>query len=80
MKTMVTMEKILLTSEKVVYKYFPEGGKEFGKVSYNRKNGEGSIDSMVPGFSDSYACHALSRIRDYEKQGKYLDKDLVAWY
>ena len=37
-----------LTDEIVSYRYYPEGGKEYGIVSLNRKTGERILDLLCP--------------------------------
>ena len=73
------LELELLTDEIVSYRYYPEGGEEYGIVSLNRKTGERIHDLPCPGCSSSYAGQAWMRIEDYQKQGRFPEKGIAAW-
>ena len=73
------IELELLTEEKVSYRYYPEGGKEYGIVSLNRKTGERVHDKPCPDTMSSYAGQAWARLDEYQEANRFPKKDLVAW-
>ena len=77
---MVRIELVELTEEMVSYNFFPENADQHVIVSLNRKNGERSIKKSVEGYSANYAAHALRRIEEYQREGDFPQKDIVAWY
>ena len=77
---MVRIELLELTEDFAKYKFFPEDSKDYGIVALNRKSKERVFEKQVAGYGTTYAAHALRRIEEYQKQGDYLIKDMVAWY
>lgn len=77
---MVKIELIELTAEQAIYKYYPEKSDKFGIVVLNRKTGDREIKEMVTGYGNNYAAHALRRIEEYQRDEKFLQDDIVAWY
>lgn len=79
---MVLIKLINLTDEYVEYAYYPEKILESeGVVRLSRKTGERQfIKEPGSDFGRRYAAHALRRIEEYQKNGKFLEKDVVAWY
>ena len=70
-----------LTEEKATYRYIPIGSDEYGVVSIMRKTGECTHDKQWPGSTTSVCAHqAWRRLREYQKNNKFPEKDLVAWY
>ena len=77
------MERIeleLLTDDIVSYRYYPEGGEEYGIVSLNRKTDEIVHDKVYPDISGMYKRQALYRMRKYNETGEFPEKATVAWY
>lgn len=77
---MVRIELLELTEETIRYKYFPEQSEEYGIVVLGRKTSDRSLEKAVEGYSSNYAAHALRRIEEYQKEGNYPKKDIIAWY
>lgn len=77
---MVRIELLELTEETIRYKYFPEQSEECGIVVLGRKTGDRSLEKAVEGYSSNYAAHALRRMEEYQKEGNFPKKDIVAWY
>lgn len=77
---MVRIERIELTADVARYKYFPEDSEECGIVTLGRLSGERSIEKTVSGYGANYPAHALRRIEEYQKNGIFPQKDVVAWY
>lgn len=69
-----------LTDNIARYKYYPETSKEYGIVVLNRKTGEIKQEKSVEEFNSSYVAHAIRRIEEYQEIGKFLEKDIIAWY
>ena len=74
------LELELLTDEKAIYRYYPEGGKEYGIVSLMRKTGERIHDMPCPGTGSMYARQAWDRLDECQETGNYPQRTMVAWY
>ena len=70
----------LLTDDKVSYRYYPEGGKNYGVVSLMRKTGERVHDRQCPDSVSSYAGQAWRRLDKYQRENHFPETDIVAWY
>ena len=69
----------LLTENKVSYRYYPEGGDEYGIVSLMRKTGKRIHDLFCPDAISSYAGQAWRRLEEYQTKNHFPEEDLVAW-
>ena len=67
---------------KVLYKYFPEGGTNFGIVSFSEKTGDASIEVLAKNDKHGrYAMKLFKRIREMtSKYGAFETEGTVAWY
>lgn len=75
------LELVEVTSDRVTYRYYPNGGKVFGIVSLMRKTGERILDSPIPeGFWIEYASHAWRAMETYHETEHFPETDLIAWY
>ena len=77
---MVRIEKLELTNQIARYKYFPEKSQKSGIVALNRNTGERIFEKSIAGYGTTYAAHALRRVEEYQKNGEFLESDVVAWY
>ncbi|NMB66198.1 MAG: hypothetical protein GYA16_15135 [Spirochaetes bacterium] len=79
---MLTMKLIKKTEDNVTYEYYPENNKDFpGLIGLNLKTNERQfIKDSSEDFDKWYASHAIERIEKYNKSGKFLEYDKVAWY
>ncbi len=77
---MVKIEFLELTADFLRYRYFPEDSKDCGEVSLNRKTGERNVEKTAERYPLTYAAHALHRMEEYLKNGKFPKTDIVAWY
>ena len=69
-----------LTEEKVTYRYYPEGGKEFGVVSLVRKTEEVIHDKLYPDITKMYVRQAISCMYDFNKANNFPEHKHVMWY
>ena len=69
-----------LTDEIVSYRYYPEGGEEYGIVSLNLKTSERILDLLCPDWPSSYAGQAWMRLEEYQSKNYFPEKALVMWY
>ena len=78
------MLKFVLVEEKedrVVYEYYPEGGSEYGTVSFDKKTGNGGIETLADNDRHQrYAMKALKRIREMASNKSFEKEGMVAWY
>ena len=77
---MVRIEKLDLTNSTARYKYYPENYDKSGIVALNRNTGERILEEALAGYDSTYAAHALRRIEEYQRNGKFPEKDIIAWY
>lgn len=77
---MVRIERLELTEQMAKYRYFPENSENSGIVSLDRDTEEKHIEKMLDGYGSNYAAHALRRIEEYQRNGNFPEKDVVAWY
>ena len=70
----------LLTDEIVSYRYYTEGGEEYGIVSLNRKINEYTHDKIYPDISGMYKRQTVYRMRKYNETSEFPEKALVVWY
>ena len=77
---MVRIEKLELTDSTARYKYYPENSERSVIVALNRNTGERILEESLSGYDNTYAAHALRRIEEYQRDGKFLEKDKIAWY
>ena len=65
----------------VFYRYYPQGGKDFGTVSINTKTGETAI--ITPSEDDAgkrYAFKMAKRLKEFFNDNSYKDNGIIAWY
>ena len=74
------LELELLTEDKVSYRYYPEGGQEYGIVSLDRQTGQRIHDLPCPGSISAYAGQAWRRIEEYQRDNNFPERGLVAWW
>ena len=78
------MLKFILAEEKensVLYKYYPEGGSEFGVVIFDKRSGNGSIEILAGNDRHrKYALKTLKRIREMAGNGLFEKSGMIAWY
>lgn len=66
---------------KVLYEYFPEGGAEFGVVSFNEKTGDVGIETLAKNDKhERYALKLFKRIREMASNGNFEKEGTIAWY
>ena len=66
---------------KVLYKYFPEGGADYGIVAFSEKTGDSSIETLAKNDKHGrYATKLFKRIREMASKGTFEEKGIVAWY
>lgn len=78
----VTLRLIEITSDRVMYEYFPEDKKEYpGIVALDLETKKRLfLKDSVKDFGKLYAGHALRRIEEYNSNGEFKKDGLVAWY
>ena len=74
------IELVELTDNKATYRYYPEGGQEYGIVSLNRKTGERIHDKICPNSISMYAGHTWRRLEEYQATGEFPKRAQIAWY
>ena len=77
---MVDIELELLTDDIVSYRYYPEGGEEYGIVSLNRKTGERILDLPCPNSISMYVGQAWRRLEEYQSENRFPEKGWTMWY
>jgi hypothetical protein len=66
---------------KVSFRYFPEGGSDYGVVSFNEKTGDGSVETLAKNDRHQrYALKMFKRIREMASKGSFAKEGIVAWY
>ena len=66
---------------KIAYKYFPEGGADYGMVSFNEKTGDASVETLAKNDKHGrYAMKLFKRIREMTSKGTYETEGTIAWY
>ena len=67
---------------KILYKYFPEGGSDFGIVSFSEKTGDASIENLSKNDRHGrYAMKLFKRIRETTSKNGVLETEgTIAWY
>ena len=73
------IELEFLSDDKVSYRYYPEGGDEYGIVSLMRKTDEVIHDKVYDVFG-MYKGQAVYRMRKYNETGEFPKKATVMWY
>ena len=73
------IELEFLSDDKVSYRYYPEGGDEYGIVTLMRKTDE-VIHDKVYDVSGMYKWQAVNRMQEYNETGEFPKKAMVAWY
>lgn len=65
----------------VLFRYFPEGGVDYGVVSFNEKTGDGSIETLAKNDRHQrYAMKLFKRIREMASKGSFEKEGIVVWY
>ena len=65
----------------MVFNYYPENKKLFGTLNLDKKTGDIQIISVPENDSHHrYLQHAVSKIDEYFRSGKYENAATVAWY
>ncbi len=65
----------------VRYRYFPEGGADYGTVSFNAKTGNVSIEALAKNDRHQrYVLKMFKRIREMANNGSFEKEGLVAWH
>lgn len=66
---------------KASYRYFPEGGADYGTVTFSEKTGDGSIETLAKNDRHQrYAMKLFKRIREMASKGSFEKEGIVAWY
>jgi hypothetical protein len=66
---------------KVLYRYFPEGGADYGLVAFSEKTGDVSIETAAKNDRHQrYAMKLFKRIREMASKGSFEKEGIVAWY
>lgn len=66
---------------KLLFKYFPEGGADYGIVSFSEKTGDVSIETLAKNDRHQrYALKVFRRIREMANNGFFETEGIVAWY
>ena len=77
------MLKYLLFKEnedKVIYRYYPEDGKESGLISVTKKSGECDIDELSPNDKHQrYAMKLFKRLKEFANNDSFEKEGIVAW-
>ena len=69
------------TSQKVVYKYYPEGGTDAGVVSFDKESKTNSIVTLSEkDRHHRYAQQLFARIREFANSNSFAKEGLIAWY
>lgn len=67
------------SGKNVKYEYFPEGGSDFGIISFY--DGKFSIDSLAKNdWHELYAMKLFKKIREMASNGVFEKEGIVAWY
>ena len=77
---MVRIEKMEVTDKVAKYMYFPENSEKSGIVTLNRNTGEWAVEKRLEEYGTSYISHALHRLEEFQKNGNFRKKDVIAWY
>ena len=65
----------------VLYRYFPEGGADYGVIFFSEKTGDGSIETLAKNDRHQrYAMKLFKRIREMASKGSFEKEGIVAWY
>lgn len=66
---------------KIMYKYFPEGGDDFGVVVYDKQKKECSIQELAKiDRHRQYALKMFKRLREFADGETFLEEGKIAWY
>lgn len=66
---------------KVSYRYFPEGGSDYGTVTFSEKTGDASIETLAKNDRHQrYALKMFKRIREMANNGSFEKEGIVAWH
>ena len=69
------------THEKAIYEYFPEGGSEFGKVSFDKQTKTNSIITLSANDKHQRYVHKLfGQIREFANKNSFEKEGMIAWY
>ena len=79
---MVKFELISDNKEMVIYKYYPEGKKQYpGEVGYNKITNECSVIVLSQkDLNKMYALKVFKRMREYAAGNEFKQSGMVAWY
>ncbi len=78
---MVTYEMVLNDDNIISYRYYPEGGKNAGFVSVDKKNLKVLSKQLShDDVGDWYAHHVITRIFKMIESGTFEEKGMAAWY
>lgn len=78
---MLTFELMENTLTEVTYKYFPDGGKDFGIIKVRKKD-NAIITKIIANEDDFEWCllHMYQKIKDYIESNEFKEKGTIAWY
>lgn len=78
------MLKLYLTErskKRIKYEYYPEDKGKAGVIVLGIPDGVINVETLAGNDSHGiYAPHAISRIKEFQKNGDYPDEAVVAWY
>jgi hypothetical protein len=65
----------------VVYRFYPEGELEgdYGLISINKISGEVDMVFAPNKYFDHFGRRGFPRLREYQRNQEYKQKDLIAW-
>ena len=81
---MVYLEKIKVTDDSVKYYYYVSKGTNKGVLIYFRESGICRVEKFCEGDNEDsclekHRGYAFYRLKQYVKENKYPEMDMVAW-
>lgn len=78
---MLKFEMIVNTSDRVAYRYFPDGLEESGFISVRKSDSE-IIDQIIAPNDDFNWCFnkMYKRIKEYIQKEQFDKSGIIAWY
>lgn len=77
---MVVLRKQSETTNVVTYKYYPNGGIEYGSFSVNKDSLEVSIKAIDPIYPELFFFKALTKVKEMIANNDCKDEERIIWY
>ncbi len=77
---MLTFKREKINDREVTYRYYPENGKEYGRITMSLDAELLNKECSKEDTFEWYAGHMMSKMRDMIANSDFQEDGMIAWY